>query len=487
MTPSSSLAGRFFLAILLMVGFYLLALAICAGLLYIPYAELTYGHRLHIKIAIFCLGGAGIILWSIIPRLDRFAPPGPELNQREHPKLHQTVEQIARATQQACPAEIYLIPDVNAWVSQRGGIMGIGSRRVMGLGLPLMQVLTVSQFSAVLAHEFGHFYGGDTALGPWIYKTRSAIGRTLQALSGHSSWLNKPFEWYGIAFIRITHAISRRQEYIADRLAAQVVGSRALGEGLKRVHGAGLAFSSYWTSEMAPAIDKGYRPPLTQGFQQFLASSLVSEQVDAALQMELKDKESNPYDTHPPLSERLEALNGLQEGELLAADPPSISLLNDVTKLEEKLFEIMIPDQSSKPRPIDWPDLPEKVWLPVWVETARDYSSSLRGFIPAELPQCAASKKALAARLKLDSTEEHEQKAVSITGSALCVLFHDKGWKIDAQPGAPVILQHEELSFRPFEMVEQLNSGTLSPEGWKRICDAAEVSEFDMGKVTNRD
>ena len=29
----------------------------------------------------------------------------------------------------------------------------------------------------MLAHEFGHFYGGDTKLGPWIYKTRAAIGQ----------------------------------------------------------------------------------------------------------------------------------------------------------------------------------------------------------------------------------------------------------------------------------------------------------------------
>jgi Zn-dependent protease with chaperone function len=69
---------------------------------------------------------------------------------------------------------------VNAWVMQRGGIMGFGSRRVMGLGLPLMRILTCAQFSAVLAHEFGHYHGGDTKIGPWIYKTR---GGTLASRS----------------------------------------------------------------------------------------------------------------------------------------------------------------------------------------------------------------------------------------------------------------------------------------------------------------
>jgi len=44
--------------------------------------------------------------------------------------------------------------------------MGFGSRRVMGLGLPLLQILTVAQFRAVLPHEFGHYYGADTRQDP---------------------------------------------------------------------------------------------------------------------------------------------------------------------------------------------------------------------------------------------------------------------------------------------------------------------------------
>jgi heat shock protein HtpX len=490
MTSSPSLAGRFFLAIVLMIGFYILALAICGVLLYLPYIVIVEGNRLPIKMIVFCLAGTWIILRSIMPRPDRFTPPGPRLTKQEHPKLHEAVEQIAQATQQAPPVEIYLVPEVNAWVSQRGGIMGIGSRRVMGLGLPLMQTLTASQFRAVLAHEFGHFYGGDTSLGPWIYKTNTAIARTLEGLSIHSSWLNKPFELYGMAFIRITHAISRRQEYIADRLAAQVVGSRAFGEGLKQVHGATLAFSSFLSGEFVPAIGKGYRPPFSQGFQQFMNSTLICEQVDAALQQELKEGKSDPYDTHPQLAQRLEALNGLPQGELLETDPLSLSLLNNIPELEEKLFAIMIPDHSAKPKPIQWEELPEKVWLPIWAESANDHAQALRGLTPASLPECLASPKALAVRLKMAPTEaltmeEHEQKAVFITACALCVLFHMKGWKIDSKPGCPVMLcdYGNALEFHPFQIPEQLKSGALTPEHWKRICDAAEVGEFDLGDI----
>ncbi len=79
MRDSVSILARALLALLLMVGFYGLALAIAGGLLYIPYAELIYLHRVHARLAIPCVVGAFAILGSIVPRLDRFTLPGPEL------------------------------------------------------------------------------------------------------------------------------------------------------------------------------------------------------------------------------------------------------------------------------------------------------------------------------------------------------------------------------------------------------------------------
>jgi heat shock protein HtpX len=152
MPSAPSLAGRAVLAAALMLGFYILALAIVGVLIYIPYAEWTYAGSLHPKLAFLCIMGAAIILWSILPRPDRFIPPGPPLEPKEHPKLFDVLAGIAEATKQQMPAEVYLLAEVNAWVMNRGGMMGCRSRRVMGLGLPLLQVLSVCQLRAVLAH-----------------------------------------------------------------------------------------------------------------------------------------------------------------------------------------------------------------------------------------------------------------------------------------------------------------------------------------------
>src|SRR5882724_7141460 len=182
-----SLTTRAIVAILLMLGFYLLALGLAAGLIWIPYADWVYANRVD-RIAIICIIGAGAILWSILPRFDRFKAPGPRITAAEQPRLFVEISNIARSVGQGMPRDVYLIPDVNAWVAQRGGIMGIGSHRVMALGLPLMALLTVSQFRAVVTHEFGHYYGGDTKLGPWVYRTRTAIIRTVSTLSRTKSY-----------------------------------------------------------------------------------------------------------------------------------------------------------------------------------------------------------------------------------------------------------------------------------------------------------
>lgn len=107
---SPSLAARAVLALALMVGFYVVAIGIAFGLLYIPYAEAVYANRLHLKLALFCIVGAGVILWSIVPRPDRFTAPGPMMSSQDQPKLFPVIREVAAASGQAMPVEVYLAP-----------------------------------------------------------------------------------------------------------------------------------------------------------------------------------------------------------------------------------------------------------------------------------------------------------------------------------------------------------------------------------------
>jgi heat shock protein HtpX len=262
-----SLANRAMVAVCLMVGFYLLALSVAAGLFWIAYADWAYRDRID-RIEIACVIAGFLILWSILPRFDRFEAPGLRITKEQEPRLFAEISSIAQATGQTMPHEVYLAPEVNAWVAQRGGIAGLGSRRVMTLGLPLMGLLTVSQFRAVLAHEFGHYHAGDTKLGPWIYRTRATIVRTVKTLGSHRSflaYLSYLFKWYAEMFLRITLAISRAQEYAADQLAARFAGSKSLVEGLKQLHRGDVAWRGYLQFEVGPVISAGFIPPISAG------------------------------------------------------------------------------------------------------------------------------------------------------------------------------------------------------------------------------
>ena len=489
MRSRQSLAGRAFLALFLMGGFYVLAIGVAAILIYLPYAEFVYAHRITPKLAIFCIGGAALILWSILPRIDKFTAPGPPLDAVRFPRLFQLVSEIARATDQKMPSDVYLVADMNAWVSERGGIMGFGSRRVMGLGLPLLQVLSVSQLRAVLAHEFGHYYGGDTKLVPWVYKTRVAIARTLGSLSEHSGLLSKPFEWYGAGFIRITHAVSRSQELAADELAARVAGARALADGLKIVHGGGAALEPYLYNEVLPVIESGYRPPVAEGFGRFMASAQTTANVAAFLDEEIKIGQSAWYDTHPPLRERLALLRVSEQAAPAAQDPPAISLLGDTQELEAALLPFVI---SGSPvgqlKPITWDEVTAAVWIPAWKSRAGARRYELAGVTIGSLSEFARDPAELAVNLKYAAHsriagDQQKLEATGTLGAALAVALHAKGWIVSAPPGEPVVAESGQARIRPFDIVHQFASGAITADQWAELCSTSGIADVDLGSA----
>lgn len=488
MSFSPSLAVRAVLALALMIGFYALALGISVVLLYLPYAEIKYGRRLDLRLAIFCLVGAAVILWSILPRRDRFVPPGPRLEPGELPRLFQELTRTAQAVGQSMPAEVYLVPEVNAWVAQRGGIMGFGSRRVMGLGLPLLQILTVAQLRAVLAHEFGHYHGGDTKLGPWVYKTRAAIERTLQGLAKQRTVLLYPFLWYGKLFLRVTLAISRRQEFSADELASRVVGSRPLIEGLKAIHGGAIAYAPYWAGEATPVLDAGFLPPLAEGFGRFVAAVSIAQAVAQSIDRELAEAKADPYDSHPPLRDRMVAVKNLPPGDPAIPDLLAVSLLENTGDLERRLLSTLADEAKVRAlKPVEWENVGMNVYLPNWENFVRENPSALEGITPAALPEISKNLAEVGGKMRnpageLPSAEKRVQRAAGLLGAALALALNRQRWVLHAMPGE-LYFQHGELKIEPFAIVPPLASGELKAETWREQCAAAGIADLKLADV----
>ncbi len=462
--------GRVTLALLLTIGFYGLALGISAGLLLIAWLLWINGHHVN-RVTAFCVIGAGAILWSIIPRPERFHAPGPALEAASNPRLFKELTDVAAKVGEPMPHEVYLVPDVNAGVRERGGFMGFHGRRVMLLGLPLLQVLTISEMRAVLAHEFGHYHGGDTRLAPWIYKTREAIIRTVQHLSSSSSLLHLPFVWYGKLFLRVTQAISRRQEFEADALAARTVGARPLTTGLRTIFGAALAYDGYWRDEVVPVLNAGFLPPLADGFAQFLREPRVAGAVDKATQEEMTTPRIDPYDSHPSLPDRIKALAALPPGPEPASEPPALSLLDNAAGAETPLATSLLKPGTPALRPVAWPDVGIEVVVPYWEARVKREPQVLAGQTVADIPRLMPPQ---------DWAENPRIGRYSILGAALGLALVASGWTVESLPGAPPVLHRGTDRVEPFGVVEELADGKLTEQSWQERAAALGIANLRL-------
>ena len=438
-------------------------------------------------LALFGVVIAGGLLWSLVPRPDKFKAPGPELDREHHPLLFAELEKIAASLNEPMPREVYLIGDVNAWVADRGGMLGFGSRRVMGLGLPLLSILTVSQFRAVLAHEFAHYYGGDTSLGPWVYKTKMAMIRTFQTMGSLGQLVRYAvlaimhlivstiLKWYFIVFLRAINLVSRRQEFRADELACLVAGPKPLIDGLRTIHAAGPAWQPYWNTEVSPILSNGRMPPLGEGFARFLAAPVIATQVEKNVQKELKGGKASPYDTHPPLRERIAAAEQLPTSNLPEDARPASSLLTSPETLELNFLRAANPDlPTDHLRGVAWEAVSSEVTVPAWRRTAEESGSAFQGITVESLADAIPRLRDIGASLRdpkgmLLTPEQRTQRAGHVLSIGLGLVILENGWELQCSPGV-FHLQRGEQILNPFRVVDDLVHGKLTRDAWAQQC-----------------
>jgi heat shock protein HtpX len=164
----------------------------------------------------------------------------------------------------------------------------------------------------VLAHEFAHYYGGDTSLGPWVYKTKASMVRIFENIGSVGELARIAIlglmytivatllKWFFMAFLRGINVVSRKQEYRADELACLIAGRRNLISGLQALHRAATAWTAYWNNEVAPALDDGSLVAVGEGFCRFVSVPEISAAISKNLETRLREEKTRPYDTHPP-------------------------------------------------------------------------------------------------------------------------------------------------------------------------------------------
>jgi hypothetical protein len=298
------------------------------------------------------------------------------------------------------------------------------------------------------------------------------------------------FLWYGREFLKITHAVSRRQEYIADQLAASVTGVAAKIAALKRIASIGPLYSSYLSQEVVPILNAGFVPPIAAGFNEFLAS----DQIRGLAQKTLADAESadqaNLFDTHPCLRDRLAALEaaGGRDPSPRSAEPAA-TLIGDHDAHARAVVEILTgANRVGKLKPIEWSAVGPLVYAARWREVVNHYARWLSRYTADALPGNkdgfirAGSDLVRAGELNV-SLDERVARAAQVFAIAVGAEVLDDGWQIHKRPGHSVTLERGSQRFDPFAAIQALAEGRTPIEAWRAECQAMGIAGRQLGRA----
>ena len=304
---------RLQVALLAALGYaYLLTIAlIMLGVVAVTlfYASFNW---LTLKILWVPLALAGLVLrslWITIPE-----PDGRELKREQAPALFDLVDEVTTALSGPNIDHIILSEQFNAAIVQIPvfGMFG-WLRNYLVVGLPLLRALSPTEFRSVLAHEVGHLSGKHGRFSGWIYRVRRSWVEVLtrvHAERSYASFLFEPFlEWYAPYLNAYSFVLARAQERHADQYSVDLAGKEVTAVMLLRVMAKdrGLA-ENFWPNFFRQSRDQAKTPtdPFVQmlgGLDQPIGAINAQKWFYEALAVP-----TGYEDTHPALSDRLEAI-----------------------------------------------------------------------------------------------------------------------------------------------------------------------------------
>lgn len=237
----------------------------------------------------------------------------------EEPGLWRLSREVAGSVGTSTADTIVLSPLPGISVHEEGGLLDLllgRTRRVLTVGAPSIVGLTVQQFRAILAHEYGHFSNRDTAWSSLTYRAGSAVSQTLSTMQGvraMGGWFKavgsiNPALWilwlYRWLFAYLTSGFSRLREVCADQEAVERYGARAFVGGLV---GVVVNDRLFWGVVFPRVVELA-------GQGQYLAdvNAVVAVARERLSQPELErmvgeasGHRPSPFDSHPALGDRL--------------------------------------------------------------------------------------------------------------------------------------------------------------------------------------
>ncbi len=250
------------LAIFAIVLFFALFSALVASFSYLTYYAFTYEmetiNRITIIGKIAAIAGSVMLLAFTLKFIFKLRNHKPDnrikLKKEENPELWAFINQICQETGAPKPKNIYVDPDVNAYVAYSNTWLSLflPVRKELTIGMALVSCVNLTEFKAVIAHEFGHFAQRSMKIGSYIISANTIIHdmifsrdkwdellatwRGTDIRLSFAAWIITPIIWCIRQLLRLFYLLlnlmysllSREMEFNADKVAVKVAGSDAI-------------------------------------------------------------------------------------------------------------------------------------------------------------------------------------------------------------------------------------------------------------------
>ncbi len=363
--------------------------------------------------------------------------PGVDVSRAREPVIWALVDSAAGLIGQRTPDGLRVALTGEAAMID-GGREGRGSRQQI-LVMPLSYVVGLScgELKVVIVRALSTPGAG---IQRWIGRVAERIGQTMVSVERRRSVVRRPVRWCARIVFGMGGRVASRRELAKDAAVVGVFGGQVAISTAERTESVAIAFDWFWATEVEPLVQRGWRPPVGQGFRVFLEAPVVRAQLPTAW---AGDRDAG--------------------GMLIGGDELEVGLVSR---------------EGTAMVALDWQVGSVGVVLSVWDDHVRRQAALLDGLSVAEVGQ------AVTASVEAFEGEQNRlAAALAGLGSALALALAGDGWQVGRLPGRGATLRKGGFTVRPDEEITRLRNGAVTRGRWIDRCEQLRIGDLRLDGV----
>ncbi|MDB5386535.1 MAG: heat shock protein HtpX [Planctomycetaceae bacterium] len=274
---------------------------------------------------ILAIAGVCVVLRSIFASSkSEFHIEGSVLGLDSESGFSQELKRICEKLGTSPPDQIIAGVDDNFFVTEQAVTVDGKpySGKTLFVSLPLLKQMSATEAQAVLAHEMAHFSGQDTL---YSKKISPVLVRYQTYLNGlYEGVISQPVFYFMVCFRAMFELslsqLRRRREFRADKIAAELTSPQAVAAAVLRISAysqfrRSVEIDLFLQNQALEAADVSAR--IERGFSLYALGFVLDKEIGNV-------KTAHPFDSHPPLQQRLSAQGiglNVDETQALLAKP----------------------------------------------------------------------------------------------------------------------------------------------------------------------